>query len=48
MSADVHSLRRWDEQLHGHDEEEQDEGAHQIGLEHLVPHLGKLGENMEG
>lgn len=28
--------------LDGGDEDEHDEGAHQVGLEHLVPHLGVL------
>lgn len=29
--------------MDGGDEDEHDEGAHQVGLEHLVPHLGVLG-----
>ena len=28
--------------MDGGDEDEHDEGAHQVGLEHLVPHLGVL------
>lgn len=28
--------------LDGGDEDEHDEGAHQVGFEHLVPHLGVL------
>lgn len=33
--------------LDGGDEDEHDEGAHQVGLEHLVPHLGVLHSERE-
>lgn len=33
--------------LDGGDEDEHDEGAHQVGLEHLVPHLGVLQQERE-
>lgn len=33
--------------MDGGDEDEHDEGAHQVGLEHLVPHLGVLRREKE-
>lgn len=33
---------RRDEGLGGHDKEEHDEGAEQVGVEHFISHLGKL------
>lgn len=33
--------------MDGGDEDEHDEGAHQVGLEHLVPHLGVLHRQRE-
>ncbi len=33
--------------LDGGDEDEHNEGAHQVGLEHLVPHLGILHHDRE-
>lgn len=33
--------------MDGGDEDEHDEGAHQVGLEHLVPHLGVLHRERE-
>lgn len=34
--------------LNGRDEDEHDEGAHQVGLEHFVPHLGILHNEGKG
>lgn len=34
--------------LDGGDEDEHDEGANQVGLEHLIPHLGVLHREREG
>ena len=31
-----------DECLGGHEEEEHDEGANQVGVEHFISHLGEL------
>lgn len=33
--------------LDGGDENEHDESAHQVGLEHLIPHLGVLQQQEE-
>lgn len=33
--------------MDGGDEDEHDEGAHQVGLEHLIPHLGVLQHERE-
>lgn len=32
----------WDEGLCSQEEEQHDEGADQVGVEHLIPHLGEL------